>query len=115
MDTAGGLTFAGGSQISINASEDLRDASGNQWAGMLIYAHPDNNNVIALSGTSNSWYEGSVYALGAHCNIEGTSGGVALQAQVICDTVNVQGTGDLDLIYDQGSIYHIPAAVDLSK
>ncbi len=115
MESAGGFTFAGGSQIYINASEDLRDASGNQWAGMLMYVHPDNNNVIALADTSNSWYEGSVVALGSHCDLEGTSGGVALQTQLICDTIEVHETGDLDLIYDEGSIYHIPASVDLSQ
>jgi hypothetical protein len=91
MDTAGGFSSAGGSQVYINASTDLTDASGNQWAGMLIYVHPDNTSVVAISGTSNSWYQGSIYALNSHCDFAGTAGGIALQTQVICDTVKVHG------------------------
>ncbi len=115
METTGGWKSAGGSQIELYAPTDFRDPSGNQWAGMLIYVHPDNTNDIILTGTSNSWYEGSIYALGSHCDVEGNGGGVAFKTQIICDTVRINGTGDLDLFYDEGRNYHIPAAVDLSQ
>ena len=91
------------------------DASGNQWAGMLIYAHPNNTNDIILTGTSNSWYEGSVIALGSHCDVEGNGGSVAFKTQVLCDTVRVNGTGELDLFYEKERNYHYPATVELSK
>jgi hypothetical protein len=115
MSTSGGWKSAGGSQITLNAPTDLKDPSGNQWAGMLIYAHPDNENDIILTGTSNSWYEGSVIALGSHCDVEGNGGAVAFKTQVICDTVRVNGTGDLELFYEEERNYHYPAAVELSK
>jgi hypothetical protein len=115
MSTAGGWKSAGGSQIYLNAPTDLKDASGNQWAGMLIYAHPENTNDIILTGTSDSWYEGSVIALGSHCDVEGTGGAVAFKTQVICDTVRVNGTGDMDLFYEEERNYHYPATVELSK
>jgi hypothetical protein len=115
MSTAGGWKSAGGSQIYLNAPTDFQDAVGNQWAGMLIYAHPDNENDIILTGTSNSWFEGSVIATGSHCDVEGNGGAVAFKTQVLCDTVRVNGTGDLDLFYEQERNYHYPATVELSK
>jgi hypothetical protein len=115
MESAGGWKSAGGSQVNLYAPTDLRDPSWNQWSGMLIYAHPNNMNDIILTGTSNSWYEGSVYALGSHCDVEGNGGAVAFKTQVICDTIRVNGTGDLDLFYDQDRNYKIPDEVDLSQ
>jgi len=118
MSTAGSWKTGGGSQINLTASTDLDpvvDALGVEWAGMLIYSHPDNTNQIVLTGTSNSVFEGSIYALGSYCVIEGTSGGVAFISQIICDTIEVGGTGDLDVDFKEGEVYQVPAALDLSK
>jgi hypothetical protein len=115
MDSAGGWKSAGGSEIYLTAPTDFRDASGLQWAGMLIYTHPDNTNDIILSGTSNSYFEGTVFAPGSHCDVEGTGGVVAFKSQFLCDSVRVNGSGDVQLIYDPGRTYYIPPAVDLSK
>lgn len=114
MDTSGGLSISGGAQVILSASAELKDASGNDWAGMLIYVHPSNSNEFILTGTSNSLYQGSVYAPGSMCTLQGTSGGVALQTQLICDKIRVTGTGDLDLNYDMSMNYHLPAAVELT-
>jgi len=115
MSTAGSWKTSAGSQINLSAPTDLTDASGNQWAGMLIYSHPDNSNQIVLTGTSNSTYEGSVYALSSDCIIEGTSGGVAVNTQVICDHVELGGTGDLEVEYEEGQVYQVPQTLNLSK
>jgi hypothetical protein len=115
MSTAGSWKTTAGSNITLKASTDLVDASGNQWAGMLIYSHPDNSNQIVLTGTSNSTYVGSVYGLSSYCVLEGTSGGVATNTQVICDRVEVGGTGDLDVEYKEGEVYQVPPALNLSK
>lgn len=82
---------------------------------MLIYGDATMTNDIVLTGGSNSLFEGSVYALGSHCDVEGNGGAVAINTQVICDTVRINGTGDLDIFYDETRNYHIPAAVDLSQ
>jgi hypothetical protein len=117
MTTTGGWKGNGGAYVELTAPppDALVDPSDNDWAGMLLYAHPSNTYDVTLSGTSNSYYEGSIYALGSHCNIEGTSGNVAFKTNVYCDTVEVGGTGDLDIFYDEGKNYQIPAALDLSK
>ncbi len=115
MTTTGGWKINGGAYVELTAPANLVDPSGTDWAGMLIYAHPDNTNEISLSGSSTSYYEGSVYALGSHCSLLGTTGGVALNTNVICDTVELGGDGDLNIFYDESKNYQIPAALDLSK
>jgi hypothetical protein len=82
---------------------------------MLIYRHPDNTHEIILSGSGNSYYEGSIYALGSHCTLLGTAGGVGFQTNVFCDTVDLGGDGSLDILYNEGVNYKIPASLDLSK
>ena len=115
MEEAGGFSSSGGSQIFVNASDTLTDASGNEWAGMLIYLHPGNSSEVILTGTSDSWYVGSIYALASHCTGQGTDGGVALQTQLICDTIRITGTGDIDINYDMSKNYHLPDAVELTN
>lgn len=115
MEDAGGFSTSGGSQIYVNASDTLTDASGNEWTGMLIYLHPENSNDVILTGTSDSWYVGTIYALSSHCSGEGTDGGVALNTQLICDTIRITGTGDIDINYDMSKNYHLPDAVELTN
>jgi hypothetical protein len=114
-DPVGGWKSAGDSHIELFAPTGLLDASGNQWAGMLIYGDPAMTNDIVLTGGSNSWFEGSIYALGSHCDVEGNGGAVAFKTQVICDTIRINGTGDLDIFYDEERNYHVPASIDLSQ
>jgi len=115
MTTSGGWKTNGGAYVELDAPRNLIDPRGNQWEGMLIYRHPDNTSEIILSGNGNSYYEGSIYALGSPCSLMGTAGGVGFQTSVFCDTVDVGGTGDLDILYNEGLNYQIPAVLDLSK
>lgn len=115
MENAGGMQTSANSEVYLTASEDLTDYAGNQWAGMLIYVHPNNHEDIILTGTANSSYIGSVYAPGSYCEAQGTSGSIALQTQLICDTVRFTGTGDIDVSYDMEKLYHLPDAVELAK
>jgi hypothetical protein len=115
MTTSGGWKTNGGAYVELTSPTNLIDPNGNQWAGMLIYRHPDNTHEIILSGSGNSYYEGSIYALGSHCTLLGTAGGVGFQTNVFCDTVELGGDGDLDIIYNEDVNYKIPASLDLSK
>jgi hypothetical protein len=110
MDSAGGLKTAGTSIVNLTAPDDYT----NPWAGMVINSHPDNTNDIILTGTSGSLYVGTVLAIGSHCDVEGTSG-VSYSGQVICDTIRVNGNGELNISYDAGVNYVHPANVDLAQ
>jgi hypothetical protein len=114
-ESAGDFAAQGGAEIILTAPTDLQDESGNQWAGMLLYAHPNNSNEITVTGGGSSWYEGTIYGLGSLCQVEGNGDVFALGSQIICDSVGAGGNGVLTLIYDQGRNYHIPASVELSQ
>jgi hypothetical protein len=115
MTTSGGWKTNGGAYVELDAPNNPVDPYLIPWEGMLIYRHPDNTSEIILSGNGNSYYEGTVYALGSHCSLMGTAGGVGFQTNVFCDTVEIGGDGDLDIVYREDLNYKIPAVLDLSK
>ncbi len=48
---------------------------------MMINTHPDNTNDLILIGSTNSYFEETIYAPGSHCDIEGNGGAVAFKFQ----------------------------------
>ncbi|HSR46810.1 MAG TPA: pilus assembly protein TadG-related protein [Anaerolineales bacterium] len=116
----GGLRSAGSSTSTLLAGDpsgagvaELVDASGEDWRGMLLYVHPNNTNVVHLSGGSDSTYTGTIYAPGSHCTVQGNGAALALNTQMICDTVRITGTGDIDVNYDPARNYHQKNGVEL--
>lgn len=110
MESAGGLKTAGTSKVNLYASTLESDP----WRGMIIHAHPNNSNDVILTGTSNSEYVGTVLSIGSHCDVEGTAG-VEFTGQVICDTVRVNGNGELIVNYNADFNYFHPANVELAQ
>jgi hypothetical protein len=94
-------------------NKSLKDASGNEWKGMLIYVDPDNKSDVKITGTSGSEYTGTIFAPSSDCVIQGTGDSIGLSSQVICYTVKVAGTAFVDITYVEGEGYVIPAAIDL--
>jgi hypothetical protein len=91
----------------------LKDASGNEWKGMLIYVDPENTSDVKITGTSGSEYRGTIFAASSNCVIQGTGDSTGLSSQVICFTVKVAGTALVDITYVEGEGYVVPAAIDL--
>jgi hypothetical protein len=91
----------------------LKDASGNDWKGMLIYVDPENKSDVKITGTSGSEYSGTIFAPYSNCVIQGTGDSIGLSSQVICYTVKVAGTAFVDITYVEGEGYVVPAAIDL--
>jgi hypothetical protein len=93
----------------------LVDPLGNDWKGMLVYLDPENESNVKITGTSGSAYSGTIFAPSSECVIQGTGDSIALSSQVICYTVKVAGTALVNITYDQGLGYEVPAAIDLVK
>jgi hypothetical protein len=115
MESAGDFSAQGGATVNLTAPTDLKDESGNQWAGMLLYTHPNNSNEITVTGGGSSWYEGTIYGLGSLCQVQGNGSVFAIGSQLICDSVGAGGNGLLTLVYDSGKNYKVPATLDLSQ
>lgn len=113
MEGAGDFQTSSTSAVYLYASEYLVDQSGQQWAGMLIYAHPDNDSNFMFTGTSKSTYRGTIYAPGARCEAHGTSGFVTLKSQMVCDTVRFLSVNGLYVSYDMSTNYHLPEIVEI--
>ena len=120
-DTAGGVQSLGNGTTILLAGDPsgpnipvLVDASGEDWRGMLFYAHPNNTNEIYLSGGTDSTYTGTVYAPGMRCDMHGGGAAIAFNTQLICDTVLITGNGDISINFDPARLYKREDRIELT-
>lgn len=83
--------------------------------GMLFYAPPSNNNELQFNGTSDSFFTGTILAPGANINVLGNGYQDAYKSQVIGWNVEVGGTSDTYVIYDDNDNYTMPASLRLEQ
>lgn len=117
----GEFTMSANASINMKRSEDLV-VDGYQWAGMLMYMDIANDSLVYISGNSDSRYSGTIYAPGPSrpssqykCTLTGTSDGLAVQSQILCNTVNITGDVMLDLTYDAENNFHLPKMIELME
>jgi hypothetical protein len=83
---------------------------------MLIYADPSNTNEVKLTGATGTTYTGTFYAVNSDCTISGTGDNIGLlSTQIICDTVKITGTAQVNIEYNQAKAYSLPPAIDLAR
>jgi hypothetical protein len=116
----GDFELGGNVDVHLTMSTDLVDASGNQWAGMLLYMDPANTGLISISGTSDSTYTGTIYAPAPaspssqhKCTITGNGENLGLNSQMICNTVKVDGDAHLLINYNPDENFNLPPIVEL--
>lgn len=115
----GGFDLGGNSLVAL-AAEDvsgvLVDPSDNDWLGMLLYVDPSNSNPVTLTGNTGTTYTGTVFAASADCTIAGTGDNIGLlSTQIICNTVRITGTAQVNIDYSQSQAYNLPPAIDLAR
>lgn len=115
----GDFDLGGNSTVHLGAEQSsgvLVDPSHSDWKGMLIYADPYyNSQPIIITGTSDSTYLGTIFAISSECSLRGTGDGLGLNSQVICDTVKMSGTAAIDINYNAGENFDMPPALSLTK
>ncbi|MCH8877901.1 MAG: Tad domain-containing protein [Chloroflexi bacterium] len=115
----GGFDLGGNSLVALAAEASpgvLMDAAGNDWMGMLVYFDPSNSNAVKLTGTTGTTYTGTIYAASADCTINGTGDDIGLlSTQIMCNTIKITGTAEVDIAYDQSKVYSLPPAIDLAR
>jgi len=114
----GAFDLGGNTVVQLSAETTrgvLVDPSGNDWAGMLLYVDPLNtSDVKIITGTSNSYYEGTIYSPSSACDYRGTGDNLRL-TQLICNTVTVTGNATMTLTYDPNLTFKLPARIDLAR
>jgi hypothetical protein len=115
----GGFDLGGNSLVALSAADsvgELVDPSQNDWMGMLVYVDPSNTNEVKLTGNTGSTYTGTIYAESVDCTINGTGDNIGLlSTQIICDTIKITGTAQVDIQYNESKVYSLPPAIDLAK
>lgn len=115
---SGGVTINGGDNT-------LTAPLGNQWAdgadparywnGMLFFFSGSNDADLSIAGNAASEFSGTIYNYDGECSLTGTDESVAFNTQVVCDTIEVSGTGYLDITYNPEEVYKPPVNIDLVK
>jgi len=116
--TDGPFDLGGNTLVQLMAEETtgvLVDPSHNDWKGMLLYIAPPNSNPVHITGSSNTYYTGTVYAPLSETTLEGTGDTLGVNAQVIGFTVKITGSADLNVQYEESKNYYLPPAIDLAK
>jgi hypothetical protein len=98
---SGGITFNGGSDIQIHAIDSLSDSFPEALLNYLIYLPPSNKETIKITGGNGSTFTGTILAPNAHIMLDGGSGTVGLNTQIIGFSVAISGNGTLDINYNQ--------------
>lgn len=115
----GKVSVSGNAIVHLSAPEKLLDGSKQNWGGMLFYMPSDNSSDITLNGGGNSNYTGTVYAPGpsskTKCKINGNSDSIAYNTAVICWDIDVGGTADLNIYYQEKQQYRPPPALHVTR
>ena len=93
--------------ISGNANVKFSAPTGGNYQGLLFYVPIDNHNIVALNGSDDSNYRGTIFAPGADVRINGldSNGGAAYHSQIIGYYVEVDGTDDIYIKYKDEQNY----------
>jgi hypothetical protein len=81
---------------------------------MLFYATPSVGEV-RITGNSGSFYMGTIYAPQSDCVVRGTSGTLAVNSQVICETNDIGGDGEVMISYNEDLNYKLPTTIEMAK
>jgi hypothetical protein len=107
----GGIHINGGAQINIDAPDT------GDYAGLLIYLPMNNDSSIILNGNSDSVFSGSILAPASDIQINGTESADTYQTQVIGYTLDIIGTSDSVIRYNDNQNYDatVPPAVEIVR
>ncbi len=96
----GGITFNGSSYLNIRAVDSTAQGFPEQFVNMLIYVPPTNHADISITGSNGSEFTGTILAPTSYINLNGGSGTVGLDSQIIGYAVAIEGNGNLNIHYE---------------
>jgi len=138
IDGGTGMHFTGSTEFDCNgvtffastgdliwngaANSNLIAPSAGEYPNLLIYFPSTNGSALTINGNSDSTLQGSIIAAASPIAILGNSTSVAgnplqLSSQIIGDTVNIGGNGNIVINYDPGQQFSLsdPHAISLTE
>lgn len=110
---SGTIKLNGNGEVHLTRKNDIKDASGNQWGGMLIYVPKTNSEEVYLSGTNDTVFAGTIYAPSSQCELGGNNVTFGMQSNLICHNFRFHGNPYFDITYDSAANYRMPAMIEL--
>jgi hypothetical protein len=112
--TRGRFKITGG-LVDLRAAHDnsIVDMSGYVWNGMLVYMDPTNPNDVVINGNSGSYFEGTIYAPSAECQLNGNGITDSIDLSLVCDTIDIKGDAGLLIDFNEANHYQPPTSLDL--
>ncbi|MFZ6030818.1 MAG: Tad domain-containing protein [Chloroflexota bacterium] len=110
----GSLRINGNATVQLSAPVANPDPSP-AIAGMVIYLNPTNQNEVQINGNSDSFFQGTIYAPGSDIDVLGTAVIDAYRSQVIGWNVELGGTADTNVVFQENLQYSKPSTLELYK
>jgi hypothetical protein len=117
----GSVDMEGNADISLRRASSIKDAAGNQFGGMLFFMPMSNQGGIDLGGNSGTTYAGTIYAPGPRdsskpkCTFGGNSGNIGLSSNIVCNTIQVHGTANVEIHYKASQNYRMPPMIEMAQ
>jgi Flp pilus assembly protein TadG len=107
----GGLHINGAGNFLLEAPDS------GEFAGLLIYLPMENDSIVILNGNATSRFSGSILAPASEIQINGTGSTNGYSSQVIGYIVDLIGTADAYINYDDASNYDAvyPPQIELAQ
>ena len=101
----GDFIVTAGTDFVQTAPGSLIDASGNDWAGMVVYLDPDTNTSLTVDGGAGASYSGTFYAPDSVCDWNNGVLPTLNESQLVCGSINITGGVTVRLEYNEDVIY----------
>jgi len=84
--------------------------------GVLFYLPEGNTNPVSITGNTDTYFRGLIYAPSSDVNITGAIGtSPVFHTQIIGFNVEIGGDAIIDILFDDAYNYQIPPMIDLQK
>ncbi len=111
----GGMSIAGGVTVHLSAPGPAAEPPA--IPGMLIYQPPSNTSDLQIGGNASSTMTGTIFAPTSQISFSGTSslGSENYGVQIIGDTVIINGTPNLGIVYNKDNTFFNWPSVGLAR
>lgn len=108
---SGDVVWNGGATINLSAPTT------GDTAGLLVFLPMSNDDSITINGNSDSHFQGTFLAPSADIQVLGTGAADGFHSQVVGYTVELGGTADTNIFYNDSENYDwtIPPSMELSQ
>ena len=102
----------GGIQWNGSMTLNLSGPTSGDYKGLVIYAPPSNDSEMKMNGSSNVTLTGTLLTQNAPCDFVGSGQIQKVKLQMICNTWQMSGSADVQIMYDPAVLYS-PSSVVL--